>query len=189
MGQERLDLGGEQEGLVVAPEMKRLDAETIARQEDLIASAVVDGQCPHPVEPVQAVDTPLLVGGKNHLGVGVRDKAVTERLQFDSQLQVVVYLAVEHDPLIPARGCHRLVSHRGQVDDRQASVPQANRPPMGIGIGDPAPRGAQRGDIEGLGGGVAPAEWCAWMGALPKEDESIAVRSAVFEKVSHPRER
>ena len=115
-----------------AREVDRLDADAIANQvqhRPAGIARVVDADGEHAVEPLDAVDAPLLVGVQQHLGVGVigLPLVLAERLQLAAQLGVVVDFAVERDrrPL-PSRfdiGC-AAASDRSMIDSRRCPSAQ-----------------------------------------------------------------
>src|SRR5262245_37194903 len=53
-GQQRLDLGGKKQAVSRLSVVERADAETIAREEQLVLWCIPDGEGPLPVEPLDA---------------------------------------------------------------------------------------------------------------------------------------
>ena len=104
---------------------QRLDAETVARQEQAAGVAVVQGKGEHAAEAVDAALAPLLPGIKNDLGVAVGAEVVAQGRQLAGQLAEVVDLAVVDHAQIAVGAEHGLLA-AGQVDDRQAPVGQAH---------------------------------------------------------------
>jgi len=115
--EDRLDLGTEQQGPGQDGVVQRLDADPIARQEQLAAPAVPDRQGEHPFESMQEVRPLLLVEVQQRLGVGARPVTVSFGFQFPAQDCMVVDLAVVGDPDRPVLVAHRLVAGGRQVDD------------------------------------------------------------------------
>ncbi len=80
----------------------------------------------HSHEPFEAVDSPRLVSGEDHLGVGLAAEGVAARLEIAAQLAEVVDLAVQRYLQPAIRVDHRLVARRGQIDDGETAVTEAN---------------------------------------------------------------
>ena len=80
-GQDRLDLRGEDECLIRQRVVERLDVESVARAEQPTPALVPQRERPHAVEPLDAVDTPLLVGVEDDFRVGVGVEGVAELSQ------------------------------------------------------------------------------------------------------------
>ena len=125
VGQERLELGAEEQRAVVEQRVvQRLDAQPVPRHEQRLLVAVPQREGEHAAKALHAGFAPLLPGVDDDLGVALGVEAVAGGLQFGNQFLVVVDLAVEdHD--------HRavLVEQRllagGDVDDAQPPVAEA----------------------------------------------------------------
>ena len=102
-----------------------LDAQAVSPQHDAPALGVHDREAEHARDAFDDPRTPLLISVQHHLGVAVRAEDVPSVDQFLAQFQVVVYLAVDHDAHVAVLVDHGLAAPLGQVDDGQASVPQA----------------------------------------------------------------
>ena len=147
-GEERLEFGGEGEGAGVIAVMQRLDAETVARQEQPPVAGIPDGEGPHAIEAQLALRAPLRIGGEDDLAVGVGDKTVAEAAQLLAQLEIVVDLAVIGQPVAPFGIGHRLPGPFGEVEDGEPTMAEPKprfgemldaktvRPSMGKTVGE-----------------------------------------------------
>ena len=95
-GQQRLGIRGKAEKTAGVSKIERLDAETVARAEQLLFGRIPDREGKHAVQVPGAVLAPLAVGLEDHLGVAAGHKGMTFLLQIGAQLSVVVDGAVEH---------------------------------------------------------------------------------------------
>ena len=121
--QQRLHLRGK--GKVAVGQFReeqRLLAEAIARQEKALLDAVPDRERPHAVEAQHAGFAPLLIGREDDFCVRFSAEDMPQRLQFAADLDEVVDLAVESDPVATFAEAHRLLAVLGQVEDRQSPV-------------------------------------------------------------------
>ena len=147
-GQQAAELGGEGESAIRQQRvMQRLLAQPVARQQQLAAVAVVEGEGEHAGKPLDAIGAPLLPGVQNGLGVRAGAIAMAELLQLGAHRLVIVDLAVEADDDGAALIGHRLMA-ASQIDDRQPAMAEGEmrlemeavpvRPAMRHGIGHPA---------------------------------------------------
>src|SRR5262249_6682565 len=114
----------------IAPELgdeERPYAEAVASKEQLSSLPVPDGDREVPVEALQASRAPLLVRVGDHLGVARRRESVAEAPQFRLQLDVVVDLAVLHDPVPAVLVGERLIPV-DEVDDGESSRRHSETP-------------------------------------------------------------
>ena len=123
--QQRLRRGGEAETARRFVVVQRLDAQTVAREEQRVA--VPDREGEHAVQALDTGFAPFKVRPQNDLGVAVGAEGMAERDQLGAQLGVVVDRAVEHQ-----RGAGRGIQHGlrgffGKIDDRQPPVAQPHR--------------------------------------------------------------
>ena len=125
-GQQRLDLGGGLETTAALGDIKRLDAEGVAGQQQAAPRLVPQGEGEHPDQAVEHGDAQTAIQGQQHLGVAAGVEHLAGRLAFRPQLAVIVDLAVEDDAQGPVGAGHRLRPGLGQVDDRQPAVGQAD---------------------------------------------------------------
>ena len=124
LGQERQDglrLGCEVQPACHDRVVERLHPEPVAGAEERSARRVPNGECEHAPQMRQAVGAPAPVGRQDDLGIG----RGLERLgpEFVAQLDVVVDLAVEGDPV--SGFVHHGLGAGHEVDDRQ---PPVNKP-------------------------------------------------------------
>ena len=150
---DALDFGREDELAVLLRVIERLDAEEIARAEQLARFAVPNGEREHAAQAIEHTFAPGQIAGQQHFGVGIRLKRPACGFKLGAQVAVVVDFAVEHDGELAlcsglferaargaiemqrrrrdgggvlARGAHhRLVAVR-KVDERQAAVSKRN---------------------------------------------------------------
>ena len=108
---------------------ERLLAQTVARREQLLTTAVVDGEGEHALETVDAGRAELLVGVENDFGVARGPEPMASGLEQRPQRAVVVDLAVEDDPAGLVLVGHRLMP-AGAIDDRQP--PMTERHPLAV---------------------------------------------------------
>src|SRR4051794_27577258 len=100
-GEERLDLRSEHEAASHRCVVEWLDAQSVSRAEETSPGIVPDRERKHAVEAFEAIFSPFDVRRQQHLGIGSRRKFVARRLEQRSDLQMVVDLAIEHDPRPP----------------------------------------------------------------------------------------
>src|ERR1700704_4671432 len=77
IGEERLDLGGEEQPATADRIEERTHAEPVARQEQCAGAGAPDAERPLAIEPRDRVRAFLFVQMKEDLGVGVGAEAVT----------------------------------------------------------------------------------------------------------------
>ena len=118
--EQRLLLGAERDRAVGEPGgEQRLDPERVARAERRPGLGVPDDEREHAAQPVDDVLAPQVVAGDDRLGVALgRERRRPRRRARLAQLQVVVDLAVEDDPVAAVGVGHRLVAVL-DVDERQ----------------------------------------------------------------------
>ncbi len=113
-----LQLASEHERTVVAKIVKRLDTEAVARQDAFAGVRINHRQCPHAVELVEGVKSPLSVRSRYHLGVARCPERVAGRFEFSAKFLEVVDLAVEDDHKAAIRTQHRLMPGWRRIDHR-----------------------------------------------------------------------
>ena len=202
--EQRLLLRAEDDRAVGQPGgEQRLDAEGVAGAEDGLLLGVPDEEGEHAAQPVDDVLAPQVVAGDDRLGVALGREGRALGGQLRPQLQVVVDLAVEDDP-VPAVGVgHRLVAvldvdegqpveaeHRPVVPPRPRSRrgrggagsagPRAPRRPWRRRRGRRRWRSRRAGHTSGAGlSGVEGAGGGAWWSdALAGAGLRVATRSA-----------
>ncbi|MCY1528629.1 hypothetical protein D9M68_637410 [compost metagenome] len=87
--------GGEAQAPIGARQVQGLDAEAVASEKQPLAVALPNGQGKHAVEPGQHVLAPGVPGLEQYLGIPVGKEAVTEALEFDTQLWIVIDGTIE----------------------------------------------------------------------------------------------
>src|SRR5436309_4107613 len=95
--EEGLDLGCEGEKITALVDVKRLDSQPVAREQEPLLAPVPDCEGKHPAQVCNAVVSMLLVCVQDHLGVGARSKSVSQRDELFAQVEKVVDLSVEND--------------------------------------------------------------------------------------------
>ena len=93
-----LQLRAETEPSAALGVVERLDAQAVAREQELPLPRVPEREGEHAAQPLDAARPELLVEVHDDLGVGRRREAVAARHELAPQLAVVVDLAVEDDP-------------------------------------------------------------------------------------------
>ena len=133
--QDRLDLRREEHASTVTRVEERLDAEVIAREDELrgCAALVEDGESPHPVETAEAVGAPFRIRMQHDLGVRGGVERVAGGLQLPAQLAEVVDLAVVDDLESPIVHRHRLVAVL-EVDDAETAKPERRRAVLVVAV-------------------------------------------------------
>ena len=111
--------------LVAGGVVQRLDADSIAREDDDLPREVEHGEGEHPVQMLDAAFTPLLIGPQEDFGVRSGAEPIPEIGQLPAQLRMVVDLAVEDDPRGGIVIGQRLMATL-DVDDREPSHRQAD---------------------------------------------------------------
>src|SRR5437762_4132367 len=96
--QDWLQLRCEEQRAVALVVVERLDAQPIAREQDLPPPRVPDGEGEHAAQPIDAARAEVFVEMNDRLGVAGGLEDVAAPLQVAPQLLVVVDLAVEDDP-------------------------------------------------------------------------------------------
>jgi hypothetical protein len=120
--QKRLDFGGEEERAVFAVDVvERLDAEAVARDEQLTPRRVPDGEGEHAAQLLDGARAVFFIKMEDGLGVAVGSVRVAARFEPGAVVRVVVNLPVEDDVERAVLVLHRLVAAR-HVNDAQASV-------------------------------------------------------------------
>ncbi len=106
--------------------IKRLDAETVAREHHAPAFAFCNRESEHALEALDAARPPGVVTFQNDFGVAVREEAITFALEFASQLAEIVDAAVERDCESEFAIDHRLVGRGTQIENAQTPVAERN---------------------------------------------------------------
>jgi hypothetical protein len=107
--------------------IQRLDAQPIARKQQLLLFLVPDREREHAVQFLHDAVAVFLVLMDDRLGVAPRTILMSLRLEGRTQRRVVVDLAVERNPHAAVLVRHRLLARRADVDDCQAPMREADR--------------------------------------------------------------
>src|SRR3569623_1089646 len=105
--------------------VERLDAETVAREEQRLAVAIPDREGEHAAHAFHAGLAPLLPGVHDHLRVGAGTKGVGGGDQLRHQLLVVVDFTVEYNHHRAVFIEERLLP-AGKIDDGEAAMTEAH---------------------------------------------------------------
>ena len=127
IAEERLDLAPEGQPVLAEVVVDRLLAQAVAGEEEPALVPVPDGEGEHPAQPLGKLFAPLFVAVDQDLGVAVALEDVALGDELPLEIEEVVDLAVEGDPDGPVLVGHRLRAGRGEIDDRQAPVPESER--------------------------------------------------------------
>ena len=79
-------------------DIKRANAQRIARQDQRLALGIPQRDSPLAVHPPECVFAPFLVSVDNDFGVAASAKGMTARGELFAQLEVIEDLAVERNP-------------------------------------------------------------------------------------------
>ena len=122
---QRLELRPEQQRSARPAVIERLFASPIAHEVHRAALTVPECEREHAVEALhRGADLPLAHRRQQHLRVGAAPKPMTQRRELEPQGAEVVNLPVERDHVTAARRLHGLLPQRGQVQDREAPMPE-----------------------------------------------------------------
>ena len=77
---------------------QRLFTDEIARQKQLLLTLVPDREDKHSTQMFGTINAKLIVGMNDRFGVAVGVEGVAEVLKLLAQLEIVIDLAIEHDP-------------------------------------------------------------------------------------------
>ena len=121
VAQQALDLRRVHERAVHLRIVEGLDAEMVARAEQLLLVLVPDHESEHATYALQQIHTPLLIAVQQHLGVAFGGEGVSGRDQFLTQRLIVVDLAVEGDDLRTILVVDGLLA-AAEVDDAEPSM-------------------------------------------------------------------
>src|ERR1700722_10017258 len=106
--------------------VERLDAQTIAREEDSLAASVPDGEGEHAAQVLNAVVAVFFVKMDDGFGVATGAVNMSARFELRAQVGVVVDFAVEDDPDGSVFVTQRLLAG-GEIDNAQATHTQRGR--------------------------------------------------------------
>src|SRR5262249_47455359 len=128
MLQDRFDLGSEDETAVAMIEIKRLDADAIAHEHELLRAGVPKRDGVIAFDVVNEIEAAFFVKVEGRFGVGARSVTMSAFFEAGAESGVVIDLAVEDEPCLLITAVHRLVTGGGQIDDRQPAKAEAAAP-------------------------------------------------------------
>ena len=120
MRQHRFDFRSEQQPFRRHFVVQGLDAQPVARDEERFRVAIPDGKGEHAAQMLHTVRAVLFVKVNDGLGIAVRAVAVAARDELLAQGEMVVNLAIEHDPERAIFIRNRLMSARN-IDNAEPS--------------------------------------------------------------------
>ena len=129
VGEDGLGLAREQHAGACFRPVERLDADAVAREVQNPLLAVPERDREHALEPLECAVAPGEVGVGDRLGVAggaERDPVITGELA--PQFGVVVELAIVADDDAAGGVGQRLAAELAQVPDREAAMPETDRP-------------------------------------------------------------
>src|SRR5262249_26958968 len=109
---QRFDLGRECEASLCLRVIDRLDAQTIAGDEEFLFFRIPYGECEHTVEFFDAAFSPFAISRNHNFRVGIGSETVSERFERSTQFGKVVDFAVIGYPNAPVRRRHGLPTRR-----------------------------------------------------------------------------
>jgi len=140
---ERLDLRSDAYRLAVVGDVKRLDAEGIAGEQQAAAAVVPEREGEHATQPRDHAHAVALIEMQQNLGVGLRSKDPALGFQFGAQGAEAVDFAVVGDPnqaigCAPSSERSMIARRRWARPTRPSSANQAPSPsgPRAHGVGD-----------------------------------------------------
>src|SRR4051812_44313428 len=127
IGKQSLELGRKDNGAAVATIEQRLLTRAIAGQQHAPSRSIVQRERKHPVQPAEAVVTPLEICLEYDLGIRRGAKHVLACFELTPDFLIVIDLAVEDDLEAVRRISHGLPAGWRQVNNREPPVPQRNQ--------------------------------------------------------------
>jgi hypothetical protein len=130
--QQGLDFGGEEEEAVMMPVVKRLLAQSVSSQEQLLAWGIPESEGEHAAEVLDAAFTLFFVQVQDNFGITLCRKAMPTPDQIRTEFAEIVDLTVEDDTegavastaLSAGFVQHGLTPAR-EIDDGEAPHPEA----------------------------------------------------------------
>lgn len=127
-GEERRQGGGEAHAAPPNRIVERLDAKTVAAQDEAAGLPFTQGKGEHAVEPSHRPGAPGMPCLQDDLGIAVGEEAISLRRQLVAQFTVIVDAAVEDDLQAQLGIGHWLLRLFRKVNDLQAAVSESHRP-------------------------------------------------------------
>src|SRR5579864_1592952 len=106
--------------------IKRLDTHRIARDKQAMPSGVPETESKHAAKSGEALFAPACVSLEHDFGIRVADQTCAGSFKFAAEFTEVIDLAVVDNPVASFGILHWLVPQRGEVENRQAAVPQTD---------------------------------------------------------------
>ncbi len=122
--EQRRQRRGEAQALAGTRQIQRLDAETVAGDEQLLRIALPDGKGEHAVQSRQQRFAPGMEALEQNFGIAFGEEAITQAFQLCAQFRVVVDGAIEDHRQAEGRVDHRLAGGLAQIHDLQTSMTQ-----------------------------------------------------------------
>ena len=116
---------GEEENAPIEEIFERLLPDAIASAKKGAFLFVIDGECEHAAEMLEAFFSILIVERENNLSVRVRLKGIAVSFELRTFFLEVVYFAVEDD-LVAVKIAHGLASKRREIDNGEAPMSKPN---------------------------------------------------------------
>src|SRR6266498_5634950 len=125
--QQRADFGGKGEARRTTPVVERLDSESVPSAPEQPAGAIVDCDRKHSSQPRRTGRSPAGIGPEHGFRVAGGVPWVEGGTQFLSNFEVIVYLAVQHDPIAGSWIVHRLMPGAAQIKNGKPGVREVDR--------------------------------------------------------------
>src|SRR5207248_2599000 len=90
--------------------VERLDTCAVSGEEQLVRGPIIDCECEHSANMLQAIGSPLPIGGQQNFSIGIGLEGVPEPYQLSAQFLITIDLAVEHDHVVAVERKQRLIS-------------------------------------------------------------------------------
>ena len=127
---QRLQLRAKEKGLPLPAVIERLLPHTVTRQGERAGLTIPQGKREHPHTRLQRFsNTPMRNGGQQRFRIRMPPPLLPLEpcpLNLAPDFEVVINLPVKNDHKPATRREHRLVSSRGQIKNRQASMSKRN---------------------------------------------------------------
>src|SRR5215467_5615106 len=124
--EQGLDFRGEVNGVANSGPIERNLTQAIAAHNQALVFEVIERQCPHSIKARKTVHGPSLICLDDHFRVRSRTKMMSAVYEVIAQLHMIKELSIEGDTADPARVHKRLMPSRCQINNREASMGEAN---------------------------------------------------------------
>jgi hypothetical protein len=126
--QQRLDLAGEDDPLSIVVVIELLHADGVAREDQVPVPPVPEPQRKDSGHLAESSGAKLFEHVEQGLGIGRAAEPDAASFQPAPEPGVVVELAVVGQPAFGSGRCHRLMTGRREIDNRQAAVAEPDGP-------------------------------------------------------------